>query len=35
MGIIAYQIMFGGLYFIGKNVLDFKKNILEKPFILS
>ena len=35
LGIIAYQICFGGLYFIGKDRFEIKKNIIEKPFVLS
>lgn len=35
LGIIGHQIMFGGLYFIGKDKFQIKKSITEKPFILS
>lgn len=35
LGVIAYQIAFGGLYFGGKDKWEIQKSIKEKPFCLS
>lgn len=35
LGVIAYEIIFSSLYFIGKDKWEIQKNIKEKPFLLS
>jgi serine/threonine protein kinase len=35
IGIIAYEIIFGGMYFIGKNRWEIQDQIMVKPFLLS